>query len=175
MPETRATPGDAPSALDALGWHHRRIAATLRDLEALAADAAKGDIPGLPARVPPVVTAIDEDLGVHIDDEEQDIFPAVLAASGSPARTSQAFALVAALLVEHRELAEQWHELRVRLLAAAGGLAAPFPVAPARDFAQRLRVHAEREDFELAELVRLLDPERARHVAAAIAARHRQT
>ena len=164
--------GDARSPFDAMGHYHRRISRVLVGLEALAAEAAATPPPDLPVRVQEVVSALDADLGMHMADEESDIFPAVLAAAGSQARRAQAFALISALLVEHRELAERWHALRVPLLALGSGIAVGFPAADASDFIIRLRVHLEREDFELSELLRLLDPALSRRIATAIATRH---
>ena len=42
----------------------------------------------------------------------------------------------------------------------------------ARDFIIRLRVHIEREEFELGELLHVLDPDRSRKIGIAIAERH---
>lgn len=158
--------------LTALGQCHQCIARMLGRLEAVTAEAAAAPPADLPARAHALVAELDEAMGVHMVDEETDMFPAVLAAADSPARRAQAFALVSALLVEHREMAEQWHALRIALLALGGGIAIAFPTEAARDFIVRLRVHLEREDFELNELLRILDPARAREIGITIAARH---
>ncbi len=167
--------GGAETPLAALGQCHECIARMLARLEAVTAEAATAPPSDLPQRAHAIVTELDEAMGVHMVDEEQDMFPAVLAAADSPARRAQAFALVSALLVEHREMAEQWHALRISLLALGGGIAIPFPTQAARDFINRLRVHLEREDFELNELLRILDPARSREIAITIAERHAQT
>lgn len=172
MPAPASEEGGAPTALETLGQCHRCIERMLRRLEAVADD-TQGVMPAdLPARAHALVAELDEAMGVHMVDEENDVFPALLAAADSPARRAQAFALVSALLVEHRELAEHWHALRIALLALGGGVAIGFPAQAARDFIVRLRVHLEREDFELAELLRILEPARARDIGLAIAARH---
>jgi iron-sulfur cluster repair protein YtfE (RIC family) len=172
MPVPPIEQGDESPPFDAMGHYHRRIARVLVGLEALAAEAAATPPPDLPGRIHDVVLALDADLGMHMADEESDIFPTVLAAAGSQARRAQAFALVSALLVEHRELAERWHALRVPLLALGSGINVGFPAEAAQDFIARLRTHLEREDFELGELLRLLDPALSRKIATAIAARH---
>ncbi len=66
---------------------------------------------------------------MHVSDEEKDVFPALLAAADSPARRAQAFELVSRLLVEHRELAELWHALRVAL-QPSGPAAVELPPLP---------------------------------------------
>ena len=172
MPVPPIDEGGAISPLAALGPCHSCIAEMLQRLEAVAAEAAATPVPDLPERAHALVAELDAAMGVHMVDEEDDMFPAVLAAADSPARRAQAFALVSALLVEHREMAEQWHALRISLLALGSGVAIPFPTDVARDFIVRLRAHLEREDFELSELLRILDPARAREIAGSIADRH---
>lgn len=172
MPAPASREGGAPTAVETLGQCHRCIERMLRRLEAVADETRSAPPADLPARAHALVAELDEAMGVHMVDEEEDIFPALLAAADSPARRAQAFALVSALLVEHRELAEHWHALRIPLLALGGGVAIGFPELAARDFIVRLRVHLEREDFELGELLRLLDPALARDIGLAISARH---
>lgn len=172
MPVPPTDEGGANSPLAALGPCHPCIAQMLQRLEAVAAEIGATPPPDLPARAHALVAELDVAMGVHMVDEETDMFPALLAAADSPARREQAFALVSGLLVEHREMAEQWHAVRVPLLALGGGVALPFPADVARDFIARLRAHLEREDLELNELLRILDPARAREIAGTIAHRH---
>lgn len=173
MTDPQPVPG-VPSPRESLGRCHRCVAGMLGRLEALVAEVAA---PGatettLPDRARALVAEIDEALKVHVDDEEADIFPALLAASDSPARRAQAFELVASLLVEHRELAELWHALRIPLQAIGAGVTVAFPGGTAADFLVRLRAHIEREDIELAELMGVLDAARSREIAVSIAHRH---
>lgn len=173
MRETQSAPGGVPSPREALGHCHRCIAAMLDRLEALATELA-GQVHGadLSDRARTLVAQLDEALGVHMLDEEKDVFPAVLAAADSPARRAQAFELVSSLLVEHRELAELWHRLRIALLALGGGVALAFPGGTAADFLVFVRRHLEREGLELAEVVGAMDSTRSRDIADAIAHRH---
>ena len=176
MQEPQTEPTGAPSPREALGQCHLCIAVMLDRLEALAAELA-GPLPGatpdgLPDRARALVAEIDEALGVHMADEETDVFPAVLAAADSPARRAQAFELVSSLLVEHRELAELWHALRIPLLALGSGVTVAFPGGTAADFLVLVRRHLEREGIELAEIVGVIDPARAQEIAVAIAHRH---
>lgn len=174
MQTPQTDPSGAPSPREALGQCHRCIAGMLGRLEALAAELS-GPGPGpadLPDRARALVAEIDEALNVHVLDEEADIFPAVLAAADSPARRAQAFELVSSLLVEHRELAELWHALRIPLLALGSGVAVALPDGTAADFLLRLRRHLDREDVELAEIMGVVDPTRTRDIAVSIAHRH---
>jgi hypothetical protein len=173
-PQTDTT--GAPSPREALGLCHRCVAGMLDRLDSLAASLAAAAPGAAPADLTDLARAlvaeIDEALNVHMVDEEADIFPALLAAADSPARRAQAFELVSSLLVEHRELAELWHALRIALLALGSGVAVAFPGGTAADFLVRMRGHLEREDLELAELMGVLDPSRSRQIAVAIAHRH---
>ena len=92
--------GGAETPLAALGQCHQCIARMLARLEAVTAEAATAPPSDLPQRAHAIVTELDEAMGVHMVDEEPDMFPAVLAAADSPARRAQAFALVSALLVK---------------------------------------------------------------------------
>jgi hypothetical protein len=163
MRESRNDQDATPSPREALGLCHRCIAGMLDRVEALAAELAEGSA---------LVSEIDEALNVHVTDEESDVFPAVLAAADSPARRAQAFSLVSSLLVEHRELAELWHALRIAFLALGGGVSVAFPGGTAADFLVRARAHLEREDLELGDLMGIVDRGRSREIAIAIANRH---
>ena len=176
MPQPQTEPNGAPSPRSALKLCHRCIAGMLERLESLAGELAS-PAPGAPDatqadRARALVAEIDEALNVHVADEETDIFPALLAACDAPARRAQAFELVASLLVEHREMAELWHALRIPLLALGGGVAVAFPGGTAADFLLRIRRHLEREDLELTELMGVIDAARMRTIGIAISHRH---
>ena len=173
MQAPRSEPPGAPSPREALGQCHRCIGAMLDRLEGLAAEvASSAPGPDLPDRARTLVADIDEALGVHVVDEEADVFPAVLAAADSPARRAQAFELVSSLLVEHREMAELWHALRIALLALGSGVSVAFPGGTAADFLVLVQRHLRREDLELSDLMGIVDPTRSRDIAVAIAHRH---
>jgi hypothetical protein len=176
MHDSPPGPGGALSPRDSLAKCHRCIAAMLGRLETLVADlgavAPQPPDAALAARARTAVAEIDEALAVHVADEEADIFPAVLAAADSPARRAQAFELVSSLLVEHRELAELWHALRIPLLALGGGVAATLPGGTAADFLVRLESHLDREDVELADLVGFVGADRSRQISVSLAHRH---
>jgi hypothetical protein len=175
MPDPQSEQTGVTSPRDSLGQCHRCIAGLLDRLEALASELAAVPTPppaGLSGRAGALVAEIDEAINVHVVDEETDIFPAVLAASDSPAHRGQSFELVSSLLVEHRELAELWHALRIPLLALAGGVLVAFPGGTSADFLARMRRHLERESVELAELMGTVDPSRSKAIAISIAHRH---
>ena len=176
MPDPNAGAAGESSPRSALKMCHRCIGGMLDRLEALAAELAAGGAgaagsnPGERARV--LVAEIDEAMAVHIADEETDIFPALLAACDAPARRAQAFELVSSLLVEHREMAELWHALRIALLAIGSGVAVAFPGGTAASYLALARAHLAREELELADLMRVIDAPRSRQIAVAIAHRH---
>ena len=176
MPQPQTEPNGVPSPRTALRLCHRCIAGMLERLESLAGELASPATgtpdAGQAARARAHLPAFDAARNGHVADEETDIFPALLAACDAPARRAQAFELVSSLLVEHREIAELWHALRIPLLALAGGVAIAFPGGTAADFLVQLRRHLEREDLELADLMSVLDASHTRTIAIAIALRH---
>lgn len=178
MPDLTAAPAGADSARAALGLCHRCIGGMLDRLDALAAEIAAAAT-GTPAaaladRARTLVAELDEAMAVHIADEESDIFPALLATCDAPARRAQAFELVSSLLVEHREMAEHWHALRIALLAIGSGIAVSFPGGTAASYLALSRAHVAREELELADLMRVIDAPRTQTIAVAIAHRHKE-
>ncbi len=178
MPEPTAAPPGADSARAALGLCHRCIGGMLDRLDALVVEiaAAATGTPeaALADRARTLVADLDEAMAVHIADEEADVFPALLAACDSPARRAQAFELVSSLLVEHREMAEHWHALRIALLAIGSGVAVSFPGGTAASYLTLARAHVAREELELADLMRVIDAPRTQRIAVAIAHRHEE-
>ncbi len=175
MQERQTETGGAPSSREALGQCRRCVAAMLDRLEELAGDLlalAQAPAPEHAERARALVGELDEALNLHVADEEKDVFPAVLAAADSPARRAQAFELVSSLLVEHRELAELWHALRVTLLAVAGGVSAALPGGTTADFLVRMRAHLDREESELIVVMGMIDSAPSQEIAVSIAKRH---
>ncbi len=173
-PTTTPPPEKAPRApgdpLALLAAYHDCIGHLLTHLEDLLAD---GRYPAERESVArDILTGFDCALHVHLDDEEDDVFPAILAAAESPARRAQAFELVASLLVEHREMTELWTGLRVALGAIGHGVALPFPELTARRFVELCRRHLAREERELGDLARQVPRERLEKVIGSIERRH---
>ena len=174
MATTPPRPNDPPpaeAALALLAAYHACIRDLLVHLEDLLADGRRSpDDREAVAR--DLLEGFDCALSVHLGDEEDDVFPAILAASDAPARRAQAFELVSSLLVEHREMGELWTALRVALGAMGGGIALPFPELTARRFLDLCRRHIAREERELADLARRIPPERLGQVVDSISRRH---
>lgn len=175
MQEAQSAPGDAIPPRKALGQCRQCVAGMLERLEELAASllaGPQGSAAQLSVRAGALVAELDEALNLHIADEEKDVFPAVLASADSPARRSQAFELVSSLLVEHREIAELWHALRIALLAVGGGVSLALPGGTAADFLVRVRAHLDREESELADLIGMIDSGQSQRIAVRLARRH---
>ena len=173
IPPIRPTPAPSPAgaALSLLAAYHECIGHLLVHLEDLLAEGLR-DPAAREAVARDVLAGFDCALHVHLDDEEDDVFPAILAAAESPVRRAQAFELVSSLLVDHREMAELWTRLRVSLGALGGGVALPFPEFTARRFLDLCRRHIDREERELGDLARQIPRERLEQVAVSIARRH---
>ena len=177
VPIPKHPPDEAPHAagdpLALLAAYHECIGHLLTHLEDLLADGRRHP-DGREAVARDILTGFDCALHVHLDDEEDDVFPAILAAAESPARRAQAFELVSSLLVEHRVMTELWTGLRVALGALGHGVALPFPELTARRFVELCRRHLEREERELGDLARQIPVERLEKVVGSIERRHAQ-
>lgn len=171
QPPAESAPSAPGNPLALLASYHECIGHLLTHLEDLLADGRRNpDEREAVAR--DILTGFDCALHVHLDDEEDDVFPAILAAAESPARRAQAFELVASLLVEHRVMTELWTGLRVALGALGHGVALPFPDLTARRFVGLCRQHLEREERELGDLARQIPRERLEKVVGSIERRH---
>ena len=84
----------------------------------------------------------------HHEDEELDLFPALLDASAGTDNTGLR-ELVASLCAEHRALEARWHALRRLLQRVAEGLPATIEAAEAQAFAEGYDRHIAREEAEL--------------------------
>lgn len=93
----------------------------------------------------------------HHEDEEQDLFPALIdALAGSDARCVQA--LVDSLGEDHRSLERRWAVLRQGLERVAAGEPPQWPPDEPQGFVQHYQAHIAREEAELLPLAaRLLD------------------
>jgi hemerythrin-like domain-containing protein len=95
----------------------------------------------------------------HHEDEEVDLFPALLdAMAGSDAVCIRT--LIEALEAEHRELENRWTQLQAPLQAIAQGLPVVLSKAETAAFVTGYRSHILREDRELLPMAqRLLGPQ----------------
>ena len=84
----------------------------------------------------------------HHEDEELDLFPALLdSMAGSDAGCLRA--LTASLCSDHRALERRWATLRQRLIDVADGRATTLADADVSGFVQAYAQHIEREEAEL--------------------------
>ncbi len=91
----------------------------------------------------------------HHDDEERDLFPALIESmAGSDAVCLLEF--FAALIVEHRELEARWQILRAVLSQVAAGQTVLLTQADVSSFAQLYGRHIAREESELLPMARRL-------------------
>lgn len=159
----------AESPLDALAGCHRHLATLLARLEPLLGHGTADRERRL--QIYEIVTDLDKVLGTHMQDEERDVFPVILAVAHAPDRHGQAFALVSGLLVEHREMMETWSRLRIGLRARSAGLSGPPVEEEARAFIAHVRRHLDREDREFGDLLRTATAAQLAEMALAMARR----
>lgn len=168
--ESAAAGFDEPLALLA-GCHdriERRCILLVRLADHVATRGADADA----ARAAAGLMRYFSDAGVkHHEDEEQDLFPMLLAAA--PAGELVAVQrLLDDLAADHRAMAAAWAEVEPRLASVAAGGDAALP----RDLAERFDAlyadHIAREEAELLPLARrLLDPAALERLGNAMAAR----
>lgn len=95
-----------------------------------------------------VMRYFDTSANHHHEDEERDLFPALLAAAaGSDALCLRE--LTAALTAEHRELEARWNALRAVLAQVALGQPAQLAQEDVAGFARMYERHIAREETEL--------------------------
>lgn len=102
---------------------------------------------------------------LHHDDEEQDVFPRLLA-------VADAQTLVDRLLADHESMRTAWQHLRTRLERIAAGQPGELTDEAVAAFRSLYGGHIEREERDLLPLVERVCPEHAlREAGAAMAAR----
>jgi len=84
----------------------------------------------------------------HHADEEQDVFPALLA-STTGTEAADLRALTRTLTEEHRALEARWQQLRRALERVSGGDASALDAAEVEAFVGSYELHLEREEREL--------------------------
>lgn len=85
----------------------------------------------------------------HHDDEERDLFPAVLRVAQPGDEADRARTMVAQLVREHREIAQLWKQLEPAVQAIANGYLPSLDSALLHDLVERFNEHVrvEEEDF----------------------------
>jgi hemerythrin-like domain-containing protein len=91
----------------------------------------------------------------HHEDEERDLFPALIdAMAGSDAVCLRE--MTAALTAQHRELEARWAQVRAALVQVAAGHAVPLSPDDVCSFARLYAQHIAREEAELLPMARRL-------------------
>lgn len=106
----------------------------------------------------------------HHADEEQDLFPALLALTAdSASEAPRVRALTQALLADHQRIGGLWRELRQALAAVAEAQAAELSIEQVQEFVGAYQRHIEQEEGELLPLAaRLLSPADIGRIGAAM-------
>lgn len=84
----------------------------------------------------------------HHDDEERDLFPAVLRIARPGEEANRARAMVEQLTREHREIAKLWKQLEPTVQAIAKGYLPPLDPALLHELVRRFNEHVRSEEDE---------------------------
>jgi hemerythrin-like domain-containing protein len=84
----------------------------------------------------------------HHDDEERDLFPAVLRVAQPGDEADRAQAMVAQLVREHREIAQLWKQLEPAVQAIANGYLPQLDSALLHELVRRFNEHVRVEEEE---------------------------
>ena len=84
----------------------------------------------------------------HHEDEERDLFPAVLRVAQPGAESDRAQAMVAQLVREHHEIAALWKQLEPTVQAVANGYLPGLDAALLQELVQRFNEHVRVEEEE---------------------------
>ena len=84
----------------------------------------------------------------HHDDEERDLFPAVLKVATPGEQADRARAMVDQLVREHREIAQVWKQLEPAVQAVANGYLPRLDAALLQDLVTRFNAHVRLEEEE---------------------------
>lgn len=84
----------------------------------------------------------------HHDDEERDLFPAVLRVAQPGAEAKRAAAMVEQLVREHREIAQLWKQLEPAVQAVANGYLPRLDAALLQEIVKRFNEHVRVEEEE---------------------------
>lgn len=89
-----------------------------------------------------------DSLLAHHDDEERDLFPAVLRVAQPGEEADRAKAMVAQLVREHREIAQLWKQLEPAVQGIANGYLPRLDAALLQEIVRRLNEHVRSEEDE---------------------------
>jgi hemerythrin-like domain-containing protein len=163
---TTAAPGPAVDDAPVQGFSqcHEGIVVQLKELERLPALAEAA------AQVRAVAAAIDDffaDVVVeHHNDEEKELFPAVLDSATAGAEREQVRALVEQLTSEHRTIERAWRQMRSAVRALAQGRPAGLDAQAVAALVAAYRAHAGFEEETFLPLAANILGRDGRHMAA---------
>lgn len=89
-----------------------------------------------------------DSLLAHHDDEERDLFPAVLRVAQPGDEANRARAMVEQLVREHREIAQVWKQLKPAVQAIANGYLPRLDAALLHELVRRFNEHVRSEEEE---------------------------
>lgn len=95
-----------------------------------------------------VVTMFRDSLLAHHDDEERELFPAVLQAAQRGDEAARAQAMIEQLVREHREIAQLWKQLEADMQAVANGSLRRMDAELLHELVRRFNEHVRTEEAE---------------------------
>ena len=110
----------------------------------------------------------------HHDDEERDLFPAVLRVARSGDEADRARSMVAQLVREHREIAQLWQQLKPAVQAVATGYLPRLDSALLNDLVGRFNEHVRLEEEEFLPFAQQVLARQAEDMASLGLALHRR-
>jgi hemerythrin-like domain-containing protein len=163
---------DFDHPIDLLDSCHGRIRQNCERIERIAAHIdTKGADQEARDAAHAVVRFFDTAGAAHHRDEEEDLFPALLA-SVTREELAGARALIDELRADHENLDRAWHDMRRALLLLAAVGNDGLTVGYAREFRALYEHHIAREESAMLPLARrVLDPAIAKHLGVRMAAR----
>jgi hypothetical protein len=156
-----------PEAVDPIGDFshcHEGILQGLGDFSGLAAlqeaAARSRDIAGQ------VMRLMDEAVMLHHDEEEKELFTAVMESSRPGAERDRVKGLVLRLTEEHRDIEQLWRRVRGQVRSIAAGKAADLDQRAVDLLVDVYRMHARSEETEFLPLARDILGRNGNHMAA---------
>jgi hypothetical protein len=110
----------------------------------------------------------------HHDDEERDLFPAVLQAAQPGAEADRAQAMVAQLVREHHEIAALWKQLEPTVQAIANGYLPALDSSLLQELVKRFNEHVRIEEVEFLPFAQQVLARQGEHMAMLGLALHRR-
>jgi iron-sulfur cluster repair protein YtfE (RIC family) len=115
-----------------------------------------------------------DSLLAHHDDEERDLFPAVIRVAQPGEEADRARAMVAQLVREHREIAELWKQLEPAVQAIANGYLPRLDTALLQELVRRFNEHVRSEEDEFLPFAQRVLARQAEDMAMLGVALHRR-